>query len=183
MKKFIFLMVCLMVAIESYAQKIKVACVGNSITYGAYVANRELNCFPVQLQAWLGEEYEVVNFGVSGTTALCEGLYPYVETEQYRRSLDYNPDVVIIKLGTNDANHRNDKWRANFGHDYRKLVDVYRNLPSRPRVILMTPVRCFLQSNQDQVICKEIIPVIEQTAYERNLDIINLHNIFGDKWV
>ncbi|MBR6661817.1 MAG: sialate O-acetylesterase [Alistipes sp.] len=183
MKKFIFLMVCLMVAIESYAQKIKVACVGNSITYGAYVANREQNCFPVQLQAWLGEEYEVVNFGVSGTTALCEGLYPYVRTEQYRRSLDYNPDVVIIKLGTNDANHRNDKWRANFGHDYRELVDVYRNLPSRPRVILMTPVRCFLQSNQDQVICKEIIPVIEQTAYDRNLDIINLHNIFGDKWV
>ena len=72
MKKFIFLMICLMVAIESYAQKIKVACVGNSITYGAYVANRELNCFLVQLQAWLGEEYEVVNFGVSGTTALCE---------------------------------------------------------------------------------------------------------------
>ena len=85
---------------------------------------------------------------VARETALCEGLYPYVETEQYRRSLDYNPDVVIIKLGTNDANHRNDKWRANFGHDYRKLVDVYRNLPSRPRVILMTPVRCFLQSNQ-----------------------------------
>ena len=53
----------------------------------------------MQLQAWLGEEYEVVNFGVSATTALYEGLYPYVETERYRQSLEYNPDVVIIKLG------------------------------------------------------------------------------------
>lgn len=183
MKKLIFLVVGLFLTFGVEAQKIKVACVGNSITYGAYVANREQNSFPMQLQAWLGDEYEVVNFGVSATTALYEGLYPYVETERYRQSLEYNPDVVIIKLGTNDANHRNDKWRVNFGQDYRKLVDVYRNLPSRPRVILMTPVRCFLQSNQDQVICKEIIPVIEQTAYERNLDIINLHNIFGNEWV
>jgi pimeloyl-ACP methyl ester carboxylesterase len=44
-------------------------------------------------------------------------------------------------------------------------------------------VRCFLPSDQDKVIEKEIIPVIEQTAYERGLDIINLHNLFGDKWV
>ena len=176
-------MLCLVVGIECYAQKIKVACVGNSITYGAYVINREKNNYPAQLQAYLGDKYEVKNFGVSATTALYKGLYPYVDTEKYRESLEYNPDIVIIKLGTNDANERNDAYRSTFPKDYRRLVDEYLNLPSHPQVILLTPVHCFLPSNQDEVIKAEIIPVIEQTAYERNLDIVNLHNLFGDEWI
>lgn len=183
MKNLLFLIVGLFAVIGAEAQKIKIACVGNSITYGAFIENREQNSFPAQLQEWLGEEYEVKNFGVSGTTALEKGLYPYINTEQYKQSLAYAPDVVFIKLGTNDANHRNDTWRDDFGKDYRKLVDVYRALPSHPRVVLLTPVRCFLESNQDQIISSLIIPTIEQAAYERGLDIINLHNIFGDKWV
>ncbi|MBR2072979.1 MAG: prolyl oligopeptidase family serine peptidase, partial [Alistipes sp.] len=157
--------------------------VGNSITYGAYVINREKNNYPAQLQAYLGDKYEVKNFGVSATTALYKGLYPYVDTEKYRESLEYNPDIVIIKLGTNDANERNDAYRSTFPKDYRRLVDEYLNLPSHPQVILLTPVHCFLPSNQDEVIKAEIIPVIEQTAYERNLDIVNLHNLFGDEWI
>lgn len=183
MKKYLFILVCLLFSIDTYAQKIKVACVGNSITYGAYVANRYQNCYPAQLQEFLGEEYDVQNFGVSATTALYKGLYPYVDTEKYRESLEFNPDIVFIKLGTNDANERNDAYRSTFSKDYRRLVDTYINLPSHPRVILLTPVRCFLPTNQDKVIESEIIPVIEQTAYERGLDIINMHNLFGDKWV
>lgn len=183
MKRIILILLCLVVGIECYAQKIKVACVGNSITYGAYVINREKNNYPAQLQAYLGDKYEVKNFGVSATTALYKGLYPYVDTEKYRESLEYNPDIVIIKLGTNDANERNDSYRSTFPKDYRRLVDEYLNLPSHPQVILLTPVHCFLPSNQDEVIKAEIIPVIEQTAYERNLDIVNLHNLFGDEWI
>lgn len=183
MKRIILILLCLVVSIECYAQKIKVACVGNSITYGAYVINREKNNYPAQLQAYLGDKYEVKNFGVSATTALYKGLYPYVDTEKYRESLEYNPDIVIIKLGTNDANERNDAYRSTFPKDYRRLVDEYLNLPSHPQVILLTPVHCFLPSNQDEVIKAEIIPVIEQTAYERNLDIVNLHNLFGDEWI
>ena len=183
MKRIILILLCLVVGIECYAQKIKVACVGNSITYGAYVINREKNNYPAQLQAYLGDKYEIKNFGVSATTALYKGLYPYVDTEKYRESLEYNPDIVIIKLGTNDANERNDAYRSTFPKDYRRLVDEYLNLPSHPQVILLTPVHCFLPSNQDEVIKAEIIPVIEQTAYERNLDIVNLHNLFGDEWI
>lgn len=183
MKRILLVAICLVMCFDGYAQKIKVSCVGNSITYGAFVANREQNCYPAQLQEYLGDDYEVKNFGVSATTALYKGLYPYVDTEKYRESLEYNPDIVFIKLGTNDANERNDAYRSTFAKDYRRLVDEYLSLPSKPQVILLTPVRCFLPSNQDEVIESEIIPVIEQTAYERDLDIINLHNMFGDKWV
>ena len=44
-------------------QKIKVACVGNSITYGTGIQDREHFSYPVQLQNMLGDKYLVGNFG------------------------------------------------------------------------------------------------------------------------
>ena len=53
-------LVCLFITIQSFASEpIRVACIGNSITYGAFIPNREMNCYPAQLQAYLGDGYEV----------------------------------------------------------------------------------------------------------------------------
>jgi sialate O-acetylesterase len=41
----------------------RIACIGNCITFGAGVENRELNCYPAQLQNMLGSKFEVRNFG------------------------------------------------------------------------------------------------------------------------
>ena len=57
-------------------------CIGNSITYGAFIANRDQNSYPAQLQAYLGDGYEVRNYGVSGRTLLTQGDYPYVKNER-----------------------------------------------------------------------------------------------------
>ena len=81
----------------------KVACVGNSITFGATIPNRESNSYPAQLQAWLGEGYEVRNFGYSGSTVIRRGDYQYAASEAHSRSLEFQPDIVVMKLGTNDA--------------------------------------------------------------------------------
>lgn len=183
MKRHTILFLCLAIGITCFAQEIKVACIGNSITYGAGIDNREQNSYPAQLQKHLGDGYEVRNFGVSGTTALYKGITPYVQTEQYRASLEYNPDIVFIKFGTNDAGVRNNEFRHAFNEDYRKVVDTYRKLPSKPRVILLTPIRSFLpEYHPDDVIVKEIIPIINQVAQEYNLELINLHDLYGDKW-
>ena len=82
---------------------IKIACVGNSITFGSGIANREKNAYPQQLQAMLGMKYEVRNFGVSSRTLLKKGDHPYWETEAYNTALLFKPDIVYIKLGTNDS--------------------------------------------------------------------------------
>ena len=65
-----------------FSQKtaVKAACIGNSITYGAFIANRDQNSYPAQLQAYLGDE--VRNYGVSGRTLLTQGDYPYVKNER-----------------------------------------------------------------------------------------------------
>lgn len=165
--------------------KIKVACIGNSITYGSGVANRELNSYPAQLQAYLGEEYEVENFGVSGRTLLSKGDLPYIQTEQYKQSLSFNPDIVFIKLGTNDSKPQNRPYLGEYKDDYLKLIDSYRKLPSKPRIILLTPVRCFLPADagiNDEVMQTKITPVIKEIAAEENLEIINLYYLFGNTW-
>lgn len=63
----------------SAVEPVKVACVGNSVTYGMRVENREHNCYPARLAQLLGEGYDVRNFGKSGATLLSRGHRPYVE--------------------------------------------------------------------------------------------------------
>ena len=71
------------------AQRIKVACVGNSVTYGYGIENRETNCYPAQLQQMLGDAYEVENFGHSGATLLNKGYRPYTQQEAYQKALRF----------------------------------------------------------------------------------------------
>ena len=96
MRKIIgILSIFLAFAFMSQAQKIKVACVGNSVTYGYGIKNRETNCYPAQLQQMLGDAYEVENFGHSGATLLNKGYRPYTQQEAYQKALrfagDYGP--------------------------------------------------------------------------------------------
>jgi len=83
---------------------IRIACVGDSITYGAGIKGRVTKSYPAQLQELLGATYNVGNFGVSGRTLLKKGDKPYWENKAYKNALDFKPDIVIIKLGTNDIN-------------------------------------------------------------------------------
>jgi sialate O-acetylesterase len=68
-------LVCISIAAADRQEtKIKVACVGNSITYGFKLENRERDAYPFQLQRLLGENYEVENFGKSGATLINHGI-------------------------------------------------------------------------------------------------------------
>lgn len=89
MKKILLLFVCLFVCwVLSAQQRIKVACVGNSITYGTGLSDRATQSYPVKLQKLLGERYEVENFGKPGRYLLKQGHRPYTRQEEYRKALD-----------------------------------------------------------------------------------------------
>lgn len=165
--------------------KIKVACIGNSITYGAFIANVQENSYPAQLQAYLGSEYEVRNFGVSATTVLSKGNYPYTTTKEYAASHEFLPDIVLIKFGTNDTKPQNWKYKDEFIADYQQLIDSYRTLSSHPRIILLPPIRCFLEDESSinpRLIETNVRPMVEELAWKNQIEIINLFNLFGDKW-
>lgn len=119
--------------------QIKVACVGDSITYGMLVTNVFSNSYPARLSEKLGEEYHVLNFGFSGKTAQDNNKDSYRKTNKYKLSIEYQPDVVVIMLGSNDTKAYNWSTREKFKADYKELISVYLNLESKPRVIIGTP--------------------------------------------
>lgn len=163
--------------------QVRIACVGNSITAGAGIRDPAHNSYPAQLQALLGDRYTVSNFGVSGTTLLKNGNSPYSKTERYRQALQSLPDIVFIKLGTNDSKKINRDHLSEFTDDYTELVQSFLQLSSHPRVILLLPVPAWGKDSNsiyDPVIRTKIIPLIQQVAYARNLEVIDLHSLFMD---
>ncbi|MBE6217683.1 MAG: hypothetical protein E7124_06535 [Bacteroidales bacterium] len=185
MKKIILLSLCLVMGAICHAEKIRVACIGDSITYGAFIEDRDSKSYPAQLQEFLGQDYDVRNFGVNGATLLHKGDNPYIRTGAYRSSLEFNPHIVLIKLGTNDSKPHNRVHLEAYKQQYLELIDAYATLSSKPRIILLTPVKCFIPGENDicdRVISDDIIPKIKEIAYERDIEIINMHNMFGDKW-
>lgn len=123
--------------------RIKVACVGNSVTYGYGLKDRAHDAYPVRLQAMLGDKYEVRNFGHSGATLLTQGHNPYVKLPEFRAALDFKADLVVIHLGLNDTDPRNWPHHADeFIPNYRALIDSFRvaNPKARIWICLMTPI-------------------------------------------
>ncbi len=122
---------------------IKVACIGNSVTYGYGHDNPAKTSYPSQLAKMLGDDYEVCNFGKSGATLLRKGHRPYNEQEEYKKALEFVPDIAIIHLGLNDTDPRNWKYyKREFIADYVALIeDIERVNPDVEIYICrMTPI-------------------------------------------
>ena len=123
--------------------KIKVSCVGNSITYGMRLDDRERESYPVRLQEMLGDRYEVGNFGKSGATLLRHGHRPYFEQEEFRQAMEFAGDIVVIHLGVNDTDPRNwPHFQDEFVGDYLALIDSLRSVNPKARFLIarMTPI-------------------------------------------
>jgi lysophospholipase L1-like esterase len=166
------------------SKPVKIACIGASITYGATIPNREQNSYPTQLQKMLGDNYQVTNYGVSGTTMLRKGNFPYWNTKQYQDALASSPDVVFIDLGGNDSKLINRKYYGEFEHDCHDLVQSFTQLPSHPRVVLMEAMPSFVKDTTgiwDPVIVKEINPHIQNVAFNDKIELIDMHSPFVDK--
>ena len=128
---------------KKQVQKIKVACVGNSITYGTGIEDREHFSYPVQLQKMLGEKYQVGNFGKPGATLLNHGHRPYMQQEEFKEAMAFKGDIAVIHLGINDTDPRNwPNYRDEFVKDYLSLMDSLRSANPKVRFILarMTPI-------------------------------------------
>jgi len=159
------------------AQVLKVACVGDSITEGAGVDNPGVNAYPILLGRLLGTNYQTRNFGVSGRTLLRKGDYPYWNETAFRNATNYAPNIVTIKLGTNDSKPQNWKYKEQFGRDLSDMIEVFASLPSHPRVFVCLPVPAYgLQFDINPDIIKyEIIPIIKEVAKQKGAMTVDLY--------
>lgn len=181
MKKTLILSLCLLFCTALFAQKpVKVACVGNSITYGTGIANREKDSYPVKLQQMLGDKYLVDNFGKPGATLLNKGHRPYMQQKEFKDALAFAGDIVVIHLGINDTDPRNwPNYRDYFIRDYRALIDSFRVVNPQCRILIarLTPIADrhprFESGTRDWH--GEIQLAIENIAKYANVQLIDFH--------
>ena len=139
----IFFLLLLPSVILGAGERIKLACVGDSVTYGYGIDERETNSYPAQLSTLLGDGYDVRNFGHNGATLLRKGHRPYNSLPEYGAALDFAPDLVVIHLGLNDSDPRNfPNYSEDFMPDYKALIDTFRAVNPQVKIwiCLMTPI-------------------------------------------
>ena len=163
------------------AKKIKVACIGDSITYGAAIEDREHFAYPVQLQALLGGNYLVGNFGHNGATLLKKGHNPYDKLEVCKQAINFAADVYVIHLGVNDTDPRDwPNYRDDFVGDYLDLINSFRRANPNARIIiaLLSPLadrhhRFMSGTKQWHEDIQEAIKVVTETA---GCELIDFHS-------
>lgn len=164
---------------QNVEKKIKVACVGNSVTRGYGLSNPEKDSYPSQLQTLLGDAYDAQNFGHSGATLLTKGHRPYIEMPEYSEALKFEADIVVIHLGLNDTDPRNwSNFRDEFIRDYMQLIKSFRT-DNEPEIYIcrMSPIfhghPRFKSGTRDWF--WQIQDAIEQVAQNSQAGLIDLH--------
>lgn len=163
--------------------QIRIACVGDSLTYGMGVSDWTKNNYPSRLGRLMGDKYCVNNYGYSGRTASFSGDRPYTKEKLYGKSLDFNPEIVIIMLGSNDTKDRNWKGKEAYKNDYRKIIKSYLDLESVQELWIMAPTPVFEEPYgiSDERIKNDLRETAIELSVELNTGYIDLYELFEGK--
>lgn len=172
---------------EYVSDRIHIACIGDSITFGAGVNGKKGETWEYFLNEKLGDRYQVLNYGISARTLQDEGDYPYTADKFYKISKDNRIDTYLIMLGTNDAkpyNFNEDRYKK----ELHAFVKEYKELPWHPQVILMSVPQVFEDRNSGVVgfdIDKDNIASVQQLikeeAKKEKIPCIDLYAYTKDK--
>lgn len=164
---------------EAKDGQIRVACVGDSITYGHGVKEWTKNAYPFKLGEMLGDEYCVNNYGYSDRTLLSTGNKPYRDEKLYKQSLNFNPDIVVIMLGTNDTKSMNWKDQETYEKEYTEMINSYKNLESNPTIYMMAPPRTKDAAKlQNDIVKNEVYNGVKNVAEQTGSIFIDLYDVF-----
>lgn len=159
-----------------------VVCIGDSITYGQGVMNsRDVDSYPAQLAELLGDNYQVINYGLPNRTLQSTGNMPYPQESFYEESLTQDADIVIIMLGSNDS--KPDFWNASqYEEEYTALIAQYQSMASNPAVFIMIPPAIFLEEPDsgdcsDEIVREELIPILKRISEETGAALIDLYSL------
>ena len=160
---------------EPSSDAIRVACVGESLTQSTF--------YPLELSTHLGGRYMVRNFGVGSTTVSLDSETPYMNTSTFENALEFEPDMVIIMLGTNDAQPSLHQHNVSFVDDYVTLISEFQKLSTKPEIWIVLPPPIF--SDQGGKISPEyftntLIPLIKEVASQTNLPTIDVYSALGN---
>ena len=157
----------------------KVACIGDSITYGFQLGDNSPNSYPGQLQSLLGGGYQILNYGINGMTLMRGTGRTYRDTGYFRISQEEQPGLVLIMLGTNDVNPLH--WNATrFEAELEEFVMVYQRLDSVQGVYLLLPPP-MASNSLNRTLTNELIPIYKRVAARAGVKVIDVNAAFQGK--
>ncbi|HEX3024518.1 MAG TPA: GDSL-type esterase/lipase family protein [Chitinophagaceae bacterium] len=162
----------------------RVACVGDSITEGAGMAVQSKTTYPVILNNILGAGYLVLNCGRSATTLQKNGDFSYWNCKEFSNVFAFKPNIIIIKLGTNDT--KPDNWHADgYEQDYQALIDTLKTISTHPKIYVCLPVPAFKikWGINDSTLIHGVIPIVERLAQKNKLTVIDLYHGMSDEGI
>lgn len=163
------------------AGNIKIACLGDSITYG-YGIDRD-KCWVSLLPKMLGEDYQSINYGLISRTLLSTGNYPYFKEEMINNFWNDQEDIIIFMLGSNDTKINN--WDYDrFEKEYKQLIERFLKKKKESKLYIMIPPQIFNNDvdelpNRDNLE-KGVIPIINNLKEQYNLKVIDLYSLTKD---
>jgi acyl-CoA thioesterase-1 len=151
--RFAFVIFCILSPFAVKAQNVRIACIGNSITFGARLDKPDLESYPAVLAEMLNANdylnYEIKNFGIGGATILRFG------TPNLWRLLDslpaFVPDIVVIKAGTNETvGEPRLNWEHidEFEKDYSDYIAEIRKVNPNCKIIICSPLDMVIQTEE-----------------------------------
>ena len=172
--------------VNSNFEGIKVACVGDSLTYGTTLLNRKIESYPARLAKLLGKNYDVLNLGFAGYALNRHSAKCYLNLPALSLLDQYSPDNVIMLLGTNDARQKNFTTEVDFTNAYRALLNSINNLKSKPQLIAMTSPMAFTDTNLSNFDfshenLSKIVKIQRAILSEYQIPYIDLYNITQEK--
>jgi hypothetical protein len=180
---------------KPFSETIRVACLGDSLTQSSVYTYELWKLLGSSGRYMIGNcsigpddycdtlinctRFDVGNFGAGSTTVLLNSETPYMKTDVFQSALEFQPNIVIIMLGTNDAQPNLEIYNASFVSDYMKLVAAVEGRLSKSKIWVVLPPPIF--SNQSGKIDPEyfrlvLIPYIKQAANETNSPIIDVYS-------
>ena len=170
----------------------KVACVGNSITFGYGIESwPDQTSYPHHLQGMLRGDVPsdtVENFGVSGLTVRKDDQASYWKGYRFAPAIEFAADTVIIELGTNDSKSYT-TWNtpeqdaavdSAITADFEALIDTFQ-VKSKPHVfICLAPYVNNIEWNiLDTAVVNRVNPAILRAGLEKGVNVIDLHSRFS----
>ncbi len=148
---------------------VRVACVGDSITEGTG--------YTVELWRLLGSNYVVGDFGVGGATVSLNSGNSYLNSTAFQVAKDFQPHIVIVMLGTNDAQLNLNQTNQEFLSDYAPLVTEIKSFTSKPEAWIVKPPPVFPNDSDldPEFYRQNVIPSISQVANQMNLRLIDVY--------
>ncbi|MDE5756936.1 MAG: hypothetical protein K2I23_07590 [Clostridia bacterium] len=165
---------------------IKVACVGDSLTYGTTLLNRKVESYPARLAKLLGKDFDVLNLGFAGYALNRHSAKCYLNLPVLDLLEQYSPNYVIMLLGTNDARQKNFTTEVDFVNAYKTILNNLINIKSKPQIIAMTSPMAFVDTNKAEYDFShenltKIVQIQRSVLSEYKIPYIDLYNITQGK--